>query len=186
MQNVNLQEILKDYEDNLCDRLFEYELLNGQSIQVAFYREQMCHLLGLQYVFEHNHRYLGLYGFDRIKDGNITAEKMKKHNKEQYNFIKERLHNFEKIKQLMNEGEFIKFYQERANPSTKIQADFIIFQKESAHILHLFLRKEQRDKNIYAPVSFVIKSFDDRKPYQFIDKQEYKQIVKRTITIKTV
>ena len=184
MQNVNLQDLLKDYESNLCDKIFEYELANGQNVQVSFYREQLCHLLGLQYVFEKNRRFLGMDGFEKIKNNEMTIEKLKKHNKVKYEFIKERLSNFEKIKQLMHDGQLIKFYQDRAYPPTNIQADFIIFQKETAHIVHLFLRKEQKDKDVYAPVSFVIKSIDDKTPEQFIKNQEYKQIVKRTIKNK--
>ena len=84
----------------------------------------------------------------------------------------------------MHDGQLIRFYQNRTYPSTNIQADFIIFQKETAHIVHLFLRKEQKNKDVYAPVSFVIKSIDDKTPEQFIKNQEYKQIVKRTIKNK--
>ena len=184
MQSVNLQDLLKDYEINLRDKVFEYELANGQIIQVSFYREELCHLLGIQYVFEKNRRYLGIEGFEKLKNGDITTEKLKKHNKVKYEFIKERLSNFEKITPLMNDGQLIKFYQDKVYPPTTIQADFIIFQKETAHILHLFLRKEQTDKNIYAPISFVVKSIDDKTPNQFIKSQEYKQIVKRTIKSK--
>ena len=186
MQSVNLQELLKDYENSLCDRIFEYELANSQLVQVSFYREQLCHLLGLQYVFEHNRHYLGIEGFNKIKNAKITSEKLRNHNREQYNFIKERLNNFEKVKQLMSEGQFIRFYQDRTHPATKIQADFIIFQKETAHILHLFLRKEQKNKDVYAPVSFVVKSLDDKSVNQFIQNQEYKPIIKRTVKNKAV
>lgn len=185
MHEVDLQDLLKDYENNLCDRIFEYELSNSQIVQISFYREQLCHLLGIQYVFGHNRHFLGSEGFGKIKNGKLTTEKLKKHNKAKYEFIKERLYNFKEIKQLMENGQLIKFYCDRARPTTKIQADFIIFQEENAHIIHLFLRKEQKDKNVYAPVSFVIKSIDDKNANQFIANQEYKQIVRRTVKNKS-
>lgn len=184
MHSVNLQNLLTDYENSLCDKTFKYELANNQIVCVSFYREQLCHLLGLQYVYDHDRHYLGIEGFKKIQDGSLTSNKLKSHNIGQYNYIKERLNNFYKIKQLMDEGQFIKFYRDRTHPSSRIEADFIIFQKETAHILHLFLRKEQADKNIYAPVSFVIKSLKDETAQQYLQHQEYKQIVRRSVIEK--
>lgn len=185
MEKVNLQELQKKYESELCDRSFVFELENNKNIEIVFFREQFCHLLGIQYIFEHDRRFIGRQGYNKILNGDITSESLQKHNSKQFSFIKERLQNFNKIKNIVTTGELIKFYPERAKPKTKIAADFIIFQNEEAHILHLFLRQERQNSNVYAPVSFVIKSLNDKSKHQFIDNQEYKKIIKRTIINKS-
>lgn len=185
MSNVELRALLSEYENNLCDKTFRYELADGTVIDVMFYREQFCHLLGLQHIFyENKSACTGIKGYSKIKNGKLTVKELKNHNKEKYNSVKERLNNFSKLYQLMIKGELVKFYVDRTRPSTVISADFVIFQKETEHILHLFLRKENTDSNIFAPVSFVIKSVNDKAPKQFIEFQEYKKIVKREIFIR--
>ncbi len=181
MPIINLQSILSEYENNLCDRVFKYELENNAVIEVVFYREQMCHLLGLQYVYPKNRKFLGMKGFEKIKSGKLTIDDLKKYNGKKTKFIKERLYNFGSVFDLMLNGDLIKFYQDRAYPPSLIDADFIIFKKDKAHILHLFLRQEQMNSTLYVPVSFVIKSLDDNNPDQFINNQEYKKILCRAI-----
>lgn len=182
MPNVDLKELLNEYENNMCDRVFRYELADSTIIDVMFYREQFCHLLGIQHIFQENKsRYTGIKGYKKIQDGQLTTKGLKDHNREKYYSIKERLNNFNKLYELMINGELVKFYIDRTQPPTVISADFVIFQEETEHILHLFLRKENAGSDIFAPVSFVIKSADDKSPKQFINFQEYKKIVKREV-----
>lgn len=181
---MDLADIFKKYEADLCDRVFEYELKGNQIITLIFFREQFCHLLGLQHVYNNDRHYLGVNGLNKILNGKLTVKKLKSHDLKQYNFIKERIENFNLIEQIVNEEELIKFYRDRANPKTNIQADFIFYKENSVNILHLFLRQEKYGKDVYAPVSFVVKSMNDSNAKQFINNQEYKKIVERKVKKK--
>ena len=176
MKKINLQDTQKYYDENLCNRTFHYELTNGTNIDVKFYIENFCHLLGIQHVYNHDKHYLGLSGYNKIKSGNITVAQMKAHNQPGYNLIELRLSKFNEIRSLMEQGEFIKFYQDRTYPASKIRADFILYEKGKEYLLHLFLIRENEHTNEYAPTSFIVKSKNDKTLNQYIDRQEYKKI----------
>ena len=181
---MDLTELFEKYEADLCDRVFEYELKDNKIISLIFFREQFCHLLGLQHVYNNDRHYLGANGLEKILNGKLTVKKLKSHDLKQYNFIKERIENFNLIEQVVNEGELINFYRDRAKPKTNIQADFIFYKENSVNILHLFLRQERYGKDIYASVSFVVKSMNESNARQFIDNQEYKKIIERKVKKK--
>ena len=176
MKKINLQNLQKHYNENLCNRTFHYELTNGEVIDVKFYVENLCHLLGLQHIYNHRKHYLGLSGYTKIKKYNITDEKIKKHNQSAYNFIKMRLAHFHEISTLMQQGKFLKFYQDRTRPISKIRADFVLYENNKEYILHLFLIRENINTNEYVPTSFVVKSKNDKTANQYMNNQEYKTI----------
>ena len=183
MPDIDLQNLLAVYNTKLCNRLFRYELSNGTTVEVVFYREQLCHLLGLQYVYDHDKHYLGASGYQKIQNGAITADSLQAHNKKQFNYIKDRLLSFSDLPDLMANGELFRFYPDRTVPATKIIAEYLIKRKNKTYILHLFLRKESGtdQRNRYAPISFVTKSETDKNKAQYYASQEYKKIVKREI-----
>lgn len=183
MDKIDLQKLLIEYENNLCNKLFKYELSNNRTVEVMFYKEQFCHLLGLQYIYNNDKHYLGSNGYDKVKNGTVTTDSLIAHNRKKYNYIKERLYYFNEIAELMYNGQLIRFYQDRANPKTQISAEYLIIKDNKSYTLHLFLRKENasEDNNQYAPISFVIKSENDSTRQQYINRQEFKTIVKKTI-----
>ena len=172
-----LDEILDVYEKELCNRIFRYQLNNKMDIEVVFYVENFCHLLGLQHIYGKDKKYLGLKGYHKIKSHQLSRNNLLKHNKAEYNRIKIKLDHFDEIAKMMREGKIIKFYQYRTQPLSTIVADFVIFQDKKEYILHLFLRQENQETNQYAPISFIVKSSNDKNREQFIAKQEYKEIV---------
>lgn len=180
-QKLSLQDIISKYEENIQNKVFCYSLANGQTIRIAIYQEQICHLLGLQYVYEHDKHYLGEKGYQLISSGEITIESLKKHNQKQFNYIKERLLYFDRLYDILTTGNLIKFYPERAFPPTRIEADFIVYKNGQKHIYHLFLRQETIDDNLYSAISFIVKSVNDKYPKQYLERQEYKKIEKITI-----
>lgn len=181
MSKTNLQDLLNFYEEKLCDRRFCYEISNGEIISVSFYREQFCHLLGLQHIFNYDKRYLGAAGYKKIKSNNVTVKLLKNYNRSQFDTVKERMMRFDEILELMLNGNLISFDMDKAKPKTHIQADFIIFRDDKAYILHLFLRKEREGSNIYAPISFVVKLANDETAKQYLQNQKYQKIVKRDV-----
>ena len=151
---------------------------------MSFYEEQFCHLIGLQYVYNHDQHFLGAAGFRKIQNGDITTETVAAHNKKQYHYIKDRLTYFPELPDLMQNGQLIRFYPDRTNPETKITAEYLIKREHKTYILHLFLRKETTSKqsDLYAPVSFIVKSEKDKHKAQYYDGQEYKKVIKKEIT----
>jgi len=171
-----LYEILDVYENELCNRTFKYQLDNKINIEIVFYIESFCHLLGLQHIYVKDKRYLGLRGYHRIKSRQLKRSNLKKHNKTEYNKIAIKLDHFCEIAPMLREGRFIKFYQYRTKPMSTIVADFVIYQDKKEYILHLFLKQENIETNQYAPVSFIVKSDNDKSKDQYIIGQEYKKV----------
>ena len=185
LSKTDLIRLLEVYEADLCNKIFHYEVSNGMSVDVAFYREQFCHLLGIQHIYNHDKRYLGKAGYDKILSKQITIKALKRHNLAEYDRIKERLMYFDEIYDIMLNGSLIGFNPDIVNPRTIIKADFVLYKEHEAHYLHLFLRKENLNSNIYAPVSYGVKSFNDKNPQQFIKYQKYKKITARSVSIMT-
>lgn len=177
----DLDEILHIYESKLCNRIFKYQLNHKTDIEIVFYKENFCHLLGLQHIYGKDKRYLGSKGYDKIKNGLLKRNNLIKHNKAAYNRIKIKLDHFDEISNMMIEGEFIKFYQYRTYPLSIIVADFIIFQNNKEYLLHLFLRQENEKTSQYAPTSFIVISDNDKNRNQFIAGQEHKKVTKMDI-----
>ena len=46
-----------------CHKIFKYELNNKINIEVIFYIEGLCHLLGIQHVYDNDKRYQPLRWF---------------------------------------------------------------------------------------------------------------------------
>ncbi len=177
----SLIDLMDFYDSNLCDRVFEIKTDKGVQLNITFYREQFCHLIGLQHVYS-DRRYLGEKGYNKVKNGKVTLASLIKHNKKGYKSIESRLDNFEHIYDILTQGELIKFYPDRTKPKTKLDADYLMYDRNSGLYLHLFLRSEKGTD--YAPVSFVCKTTKDDHPEQFIAGQEYKRITERTIKHK--
>ncbi len=172
----DLDELLDIYEKQLCNRIFKYQLNNKIDIEIKFYVENFCHLLGLQHIYDKNKKYLGINGYNKIKGNQLKRNNLKKHNKAEYNKIEIKLDHFDEIFNMLKAGEFIKFYQYRTKPLSYIVADFVMFQDKREYILHLFLRQENDKTNQYSPVSFIVKSANDKSKEQYILGQEYKKI----------
>lgn len=170
MQEVNLKQLLLNYTANLCDKKFIYKLQKDEKITIVFFRESLCHLMGLQYVFDYDTRYLGGKGYKKIQEESVTVETLKKHNKKQYGFIKERLRHFDEILKLLRDGEMISFSEEKVKGGTYIKADFVVFNYDEEYILHLFLRKEM-NTDVYTPVSYVVQTKNDERANKFLDGQ---------------
>lgn len=79
-----LNEILDTYETELCNRMFKYQLNNKIDIELIFYIENFCHLLGLQHIYKKNKKYLGINGYHKIKQEQLKRSDIKKHNKAEY------------------------------------------------------------------------------------------------------
>ena len=64
---------------------------------------------------------------------------------------------------------------------TRIQATFLIHQKEQELYLHLFLAKESPKSNIYVPMSYIVLTERDDNPKLYIEGQEHKKVIELEI-----
>lgn len=172
---TDLKELQSYYEQNLTDRIFRYTLANGVVIEISFYRESFCHLLGIQHVTK-NRRYIGGNGYERIHSGKLTVGILKGMNRAGFAQIKNRIEYFSLIGHLMEHGDVFRFYPERAR-NTRIQATFLIHEKERDLYLHLFLARESPKSNIYAPMSYIVLTERDDNPMLYVTGQEHKKVV---------
>ena len=172
---TDLQTLLDYYEQNLCDRLFRYTLANGIVIDVIFYRESFCHLLGIQHITK-NRRYIGRSGYEGIKTGKLTAGQLRNMNRAGFAKVKSRMEHFGHLGHLMMHGDVFRFYPERAG-STRIRASFLVHEKNHELYLHLFLARESPKTNLYAPMSYIVLTERDDNPMLYVAGQEYKKVI---------
>ena len=66
-ETKDLDKILERYEMDLYNRIFKYQLNNIVDVEIVFYKENFCHLLGLQHVYDRNKKYHGINGYNEIK-----------------------------------------------------------------------------------------------------------------------
>ena len=87
---TDLQELQQYYEHNLSDRTFRYNLANGTTLDVIFYREAFCHLLGIQHITK-NRQFIGRSGYNRIRAGKLTIDVLKSMNRAGFTKVKKRM-----------------------------------------------------------------------------------------------
>ena len=179
---ISLQEIQQFYIDNLENRIFRYKLRGGQVIDLAFHKENLCHLLGIQHIFPKNKEFVGIRGYKKIQDGTLTIATMRKYNATQYRQMRNRIEKFMEVAHLLVSGSIYKFYFMRQKESN-IRADFIIYWHNEEHGLYskLFLAKEcslilaDKDDRAYIAISYTfMKEKDDHDKY--IRDKEYKEV----------
>ena len=125
---TDLKELQSYYEQNLTDRIFRYTLANGVVIEVSFYRESFCHLLGIQHVTK-NRRYIGGNGYEYIRSGKLTVGILKGMNRTGFAKIKNRIEYFPLIGHLMEHGDVFRLLQALFEKNYQI----ISYQYKSDH-----------------------------------------------------
>lgn len=182
---MDLKSILENYEKNLCTKTFQYELNNKWKIDLNFYTQDFCHLLGIQHVHIKDKRYIGQNGYNLIKENKVTIETLKRQNAKGYNFIKGKIEHFNEILNMMSNCNIVKFYEDRVTGKcTKVSAEFTIYYKGKEVLLHLFMRKDTQKLNGFVPVSFIVISQNDKRVNRYIEKQEHKKITNFNIIEK--
>ena len=180
MEEVILNDLLQFYTSELCDKIFQFELPKGRKIQVRFYEEQFCHLLGIQHIFN-NKRYLGKAGFERIKNEKLMMKDIINASGKRSKEIMKRFEHFTDILMVLKEGEMVLFDSVKVNHYTDMQADFCLYDDNKKYIAHLFLRNSSALTEEYAPISFIVRDYSDKKYRSFIENQKYVRIENRHI-----
>jgi len=81
------------------------------------------------------------------------------------------------IDNLLNDCVAFKFYKERVRGNSSIYAEYVLYNN-STYYLNLFTNKEsgKNEKQIYIPISYIVKSANEKDAKKYIDDQERKVI----------
>lgn len=141
---LSLQEIQTYYQERLENKVFRYHLKNGQVIDLRFYAQSFCHLLGIQHIMHRDRNFIGLRGYQKIMSGEMTLASLRKRDERQYQRMKRRILSFIKVCNVLCHGDLYRFYLMR-QPKSQIRADFVLYWKEKDTSLYhnLFLAKER-------------------------------------------
>lgn len=171
---VSLIDLQQWYLQNLCGKNWVFTYGDNKQIILRFTIEDFCHLTGIQYVYNGDMEYAGRAGWDKIAQGAITINGLKRINKAAYSQHKERIKYFKEIENVLKYGQIVWFNVDRCGKygamRSKIQAKIIFYTNDGKKVIHLFAR-EQGHNGFYAPVSFIIKSVKQDDPLYFIENQ---------------
>lgn len=115
---LSLELLLNYYEEFLTERVFAFELDYSTKpvVNLRFEKDNLCHLLGFQHIFEDEPdatSYSGASGYDLIKTGIVTMDTFKKpHIRPKYKASRERILYFAYIYQLLKNPTVILFSNE--------------------------------------------------------------------------
>lgn len=147
--------------ESLINKIYAYELLNGNSLEVVFKKENFPHIIGFHKLVDISEfeslskkRIKGNKIFKMVKSKEITSEKIL--NSPNYEKIKLRVENFYKINELVFERVIYDF--DRTKTRTYIKADLVLYTIENGMYIHLFLVKDKFNK--YVPMTFIVEPSD--------------------------
>lgn len=147
--------------EGLMNKKYIYELLNGDSLEVVFLKENFPHVIGLHKLVDisefnrlNNKTIKGNKIFKMVKNKDIKEEKII--NSPNYEKIELRVENFHKINELVFNKVIYDF--DRTKVRTYIKADLVLYTVEEGMYIHLFLVKDKFGK--YVPMTFIIEPND--------------------------
>lgn len=145
----------------LMNKRYIYELLNGDSLEVIFKKENFPHLIGLHKLIDisefnrlNNKMIKGNKVFKMVKNKDIEEEKII--NSPNYEKIELRVENFHKINDLVFNRVIYDF--DRTKVRTYIKADLVLYKVEDGMYIHLFLVKDKFGK--YVSMTFIVEPND--------------------------
>lgn len=186
ISDMDLKELVGYYEEYLMDRVFYYKLNDGKEINLEFKKDKLCHLLGIHYFAPNrklSYMYRSFRGFESIKEGDITIQKLKKINKKAFKEHKERIVFFPFMYQLLLNCECLYFNNKSVDGSCVMQFEIALHQEFDNKMLHLGIEIENNNE-CYFPKTFFISRGDNKKKY--LDNQKHTNIVEKKIIMKEI
>lgn len=181
---LTLLTIIDFYDDFLTNKVFEFTLdyPTQPVVKLCFEKDNLCHLLGFQHIFEYEPNatdYSGMTGYNLIKSGTVTMDTFKQqHIRDKYKENRERILYFAYIYQLLLNPTVILFSNEDLN--TNISTEFILYDHQNNRYLHLGVDKHENTVDYYFPRTFFV-----RKKNDFIIDQTAITIIDKTESIMT-
>lgn len=183
VNQISLQLLQDFYENYVIGYLYKYKLKGDIELNIRFYREDFCHLLGIHKVVPQNMkgRYVGKNGYEKIKSGELTIANLKSMNEKEFNNIKLRMSAFFFVYKLMRDADIVKFFNKRVKGNCNLRSEFILYDEQSGYKLHLGVLKEQPDKDKYSPETYIVKRCSKKDKNYYTDGQQYMSIISREI-----
>jgi hypothetical protein len=160
---LSLENLRLYYEEHLMNRTFEFELDEPSQpiVKLLFEADNLCHLIGFQYIFEgeQNARdYVGASGYKKIRNGLVTMNTFKEPRiKTKFKEQRERILYFAFLYQLIKNPSVILFSPKHLR--TNISTEFIFYNKENNRFIHLGVDKHP-GTDYYFPRTFFVRKDD--------------------------
>jgi len=185
LDELSLKIICDFYSNHICNYSYEYELSGNKNIKIRFFKENLCHLLGIHKVVPQQTKgfYIGNKGYEKIESDSLTIDDLIKMNEKEFNKIKLRITAFHYIYKLLRQADMVKFYPERTRKYSRLRSEFIIYDEKNNFKIHLGILKEQNEKDIYVPETYIVISCKDKRKDYYTEGQEYVKIINRNIEL---
>lgn len=170
LKNLTLKEIQEYHDSVLLGKTYRYTIRQHKKnetiqIDIKFFKENLSHLLGIQKVAPSyiQNLFKGKKGYDGIVNETITVDKLTKFDEQRKDrtkklpSIERRLTHFFLMEELLLNCKIVKFSADKVDGFCEINSEFILFHDELGVRLHLGVVKEQDDKNLYSPETFIVR-----------------------------
>jgi len=127
IKDVSLQLFQEFYKEHLCGRVFHFELddTDRPSIKLRFKEENLCHLLGIQYIvakLKNKHEYAGKTGYQKLENGTLTFDFLKATDRTWFKSKRNRMLYFPFVHQIVQNPTVIVFSNDGLNTNLDVDA----------------------------------------------------------------
>ncbi|MCM3636361.1 PBECR4 domain-containing protein [Sporosarcina luteola] len=160
LDQIDLVLLIDYYEAYLAPYIYEFELENGDIIELKFNVDNFCHLIGIHKPAEKKfggnsykvYNYKGSKGYRRIKNGEITKITLKNLNKSAYKAMRDKMVYFYLIHRLLETPKAV-FY---TRPINNVKAvDIFFYEKNEKVFMHLGIIKHSK-QNFFVPSTVIV------------------------------
>lgn len=172
-----VQMALKEFLVKIYPYTWVYEYGDGIIYEVSFETSDLMHLLSLnhlnKYVMMKNKKIKGLGSicYEDLKKKKITDEKIAKTKKKR--LIQRKIHNFNKLKNLLDDIKTQHFYFNKDQVPSRISAEYMLYNSLSNIHCHFGVtetrKKKGRVPKSYSPITWFI---EEDRPDMYIKGQE--------------
>jgi hypothetical protein len=149
IDQITLELLRQFYEEFLEPYVFIFELENGVSVNLDFHKESFCHLVGIEKLARNvvskkdRHKYVGVNGYENIKNGTITLKELRDAAKKRINLIKDKLVFFYLIPQIIESPTILLDFI-TAPDGSNIEAQFIAYSSTEEVYIHLAIDEDEK------------------------------------------
>lgn len=176
INQIDLPLLQEFYESQLMPYTYAFEISSGDRIILKFEPHRFCHLLGIESVVEKSLHwskrkdYKGTPGWDKIKDGTLNFQHLKKvGGKKAFNSKKDKMVFFYLLPKLLEStNTIIKFNKV---PGSNVECELLLYNQLEGVYLHLGIEKEDDGKSYYPRTFFIERITANNSGTRFIDGQ---------------
>jgi hypothetical protein len=165
IDEISLELLRQYYERDLEPYIFIFELDNGIVVNLAFNKEHLCHLLGIEKMakgavkYKERYKYFGHEGYNNIQNGTITIKHLKDLNKGRFNFIKDKLIFFYLLPYIVDSPEILLDFVTSEDDSL-IEAKLLAYMSTEEAYVHLGIDEDDESKRFF-PKTYLIERINE-------------------------